>query len=216
MLERPNLILPSSARRLVATSTGLVVPGGDGSEQRAADHPAIQYVNTFLTYEEMGGERMDEAKITERLAAMSAYDCLQALGRLSCMVHSGPLLSIDKQLFIMKRLGWNDEVRGTIEGVLRDESEGRRAMFFPQQIVHLVRLVVRYGDDRPPDDFRNGELVESFIGCLLGVTDLLEESDLDEHRVESVVPWIVRQWAINGRSDSMLLWTRYYDVLVRT
>lgn len=115
MAERPTLILPRSARPRLTTVSGLIVPAREGHEQQVADHPAVLYINTFLTYEEMGGERMDEGRIAERLAAMSAYDCLQALGRLSCMLHAGPLLSVDQQLAIMKRLGWNEQVRGSIE-----------------------------------------------------------------------------------------------------
>jgi len=217
MAQGPRLVLPNTARSALKTASGLLVPS-DTSQQELDDHPGVQFIGAFLTYEEMGGEPMDEAGIAERLAKISAYDCLQALGRISCMLHAGSLNSINTQLLIMRRLGWNEEVRNRIELVLRSSDTGPRPMFFPQQIVHLARLAVRHADDRPSDGFDGGQLIDDFIACLLGVTDILggDEDDLDEHRVDSVVPWIVRQWTMNGRQDSVLLWTRYYDVLIRT
>lgn len=215
MTEQRKLILPGPVRKAATTNSGLIVPVGppDSPDESL---PGEKYVTLFLTWEELGGDPIDEAGIARRLSEMSAYDCLQALGRLSCMVQGGPLMSREKQLLIMRRLGWPEDLRSWIDTKLSDESDGTRVLFFPQQIVHLTRLAVLHADGRPPDDFAGGDLIGSFIECLLGVTDVFEEGDLDETDPKSVVPWILRQWAINGRQDSPLLWGRYYDVLVRT
>lgn len=214
MAER-TLILPSAVRTAATTGTGLIVPVA-AAEEDGGTAPGTKYVNTFLTWEELGGDPIDEGEIAQRLAEMSGYDCLQALGRLSCMLQGGPPTHIDTQRLIMRRLGWPDDLRSWIEEKLNEKAGGSRALFFPQQVVHLARLAVLHADDRPADDFAGGELVGRFIECLLGITEVLEEGDLEVADPESVVPWILRQWAINGRQDSPLLWGRYYDVLVRT
>lgn len=209
-----GLILPSSARQALTTSSGLLLPS-TAEEPEPEQHPATRYINTFVTHEELYGERLSEEKIVEMLEPISAYDCLAVIGRISCMLHTAPLLDSERQLEILERMGWNQDIRDAIPS--RPNREGPRLVFFPQQLVHLARLVVRHADLRAPDDFADGTQIEAFATCLLGVSDLLEEGDLDDpSRPEVVVPWITRQWAVNGRDDSVLLWTRYYDVLVRT
>jgi|GEM_PF-2623221 len=208
-----KLVLPRSARRWLTSASGLLLP--TGTAEAEADHPATRYINTFVTHEELYGERLNEEQISELLGSMSAYDCLAIIGRISCMIHTAPRFDTERQLQILERFGWQEGLREVVGRGL--ESDGQRLLFFPQQLVHLARLVVRHADLRPADNFAEGELIEDFATCILGVSDLLEEGDLDDpHRLESVVPWITRQWAINGRDDSVLLWTRYYDVLVRT
>jgi hypothetical protein len=176
----------------------------------------MSFVHTFVTWEELTGKKMSEAEVIERLSQLSAFDCLQALGRLSCMVYGGPLTSRDKQHLIMERLGWPEEARELLKEKMGDSNGEDRCVFFPQQIVHLTRLAVRHADWRPADDFEDGAAVGRFIECLLGVSDVFEEGKLDEHDPSSVIPWILRQLAINGSHDSPLLWGRYYDILIRT
>jgi len=208
-----KLVLPRSARRSLTSISGLLLP--TGTAEAEADHPATRYINTFVTHEELYEERLNEEQIAELLGSMSAYDCLAIIGRISCMIHTAPRLDTERQLQILERFGWQEGLREVVGRGL--ESDGQRLLFFPQQLVHLARLVVRHADLRPADNFAEGKLIEDFATCILGVSDLLEEGDLDDpRRLESVVPWITRQWAINGRDDSVLLWTRYYDVLVRT
>ena len=179
-----------------------------------ARHPAERYVRTFLTWEEIGGEPFTEQRVVDLLATMSVYDCLQALGRLSCMVQANPVFRLATQQRVMQRLGWPAEVRDAVEKLMGAEGE-LRPLFFPQQIVQLARLAVRHADPRPPDDFAEGALANDFVRCVLGVNDTLEEPGLDPDDPTTTVPWIVRQAAINGRHSSPLLWTRYFDVLVR-
>lgn len=208
-----GFLLPHSVRRSLTSNSGLLLPAS--VEEAEVEHPATRYVNTFITHEELYGERLDEKRIVELLERMSAYDCLAIIGRISCMIHSTPRLDTERQLEILERFGWQEGLREVVGAEL--ERAGRRLLFFPQQLIHLTRLVVGHADLRPADDFRSGKLVEDFATCILGVSDLLEEGDLDDpSRLEVVVPWITRQWAVNGRDDAVLLWTRYYDVLVRT
>jgi len=166
-----------------------------------------------LTYTELGGEPVDEPWIISRLQKMSAYDCLQALGRLSCMVYSAPIADTNQQLRIIERLGWH-EAKDSVESVLR--TDGGRALFFPQQLVHLSRLAVLHADPRPMDNFCDHTLVDDFIQCVLGVTELLSEDGIDLELEENQVSWILRQTTINERADSVAMWARYYDIFVRT
>jgi len=194
------------------TATGLWTPI---DQSGATEHPGSRYVRTFLTYTDLGGsEPVDEAWIISRLQKMSAYDCLQALGRLSCMVYSAPIADEKQQLRIMERLGWPQLVRDRVELILR--GDGGRALFFPQQLVHLSRLAVLHADPRPMDNFQDRALVSDFIECVLGVTELLGEDDVDLELEANQVSWILRQTTINGRSDSVAIWARYYDIFVRT
>ena len=147
------------------TAIGLWTPA---TASQQAEDPASRYVRTFLTYTELGGDPVDEAWIVSRLEKMSAYDCLQAIGRLSCMVDAAPLGDPNQQLRIMERLGWPQAVRDRVEPILR--SNGGRTLFFPQQLVHLSRLAVLHADPRPMDNFGNHALVDDFIQCVLGVT----------------------------------------------
>jgi hypothetical protein len=212
MPERPELILPPGIARAGATASGLLVP-----VDSAAKEPAeLSFVHTFVTWEELTGRKMSEAEVVEKLSRLSAYDCLQAVGRLSCMVDGGSLMSLEKQRMIMERLGWPQDARDLMDEKMGDSDGEMRCVFFPQQVVHLARLAVLHADPRPPDDFGGGAAVADFIDCLLGVSDLFEEGDLDENDPRSVMPWILRQLAINERQDSPLLWGRYYDILVRT
>ena len=211
MTPSPDLIFPRAARSALTTTSGLLLPR---DEEPNTDHPATRYVNTFITHEELYGERLDEGQIVELLEQMSAYDCLQVIGRLSCMIHTTTRLDTERQLQILERMGWQEGLREAVGAGL--EADGPRFLFFPQQLIHLSRLVVRHAGLRESDEFGGGELIEDFATCILGVSDLLEEGDLDHpDQLESVVPWITRQWAVNGRDDTVLLWTRYYDVLLR-
>lgn len=212
MPDEPQLILPPTVARARATPSGLLVPVDTEGREPAE----LSFVHTFVTWEELTGKKMSEGEVVERLLQLSAYDCLQALGRLSCMVQGGPLMSREKQRLIMERLGWPEEARKLLEEKMGDSDGEIRCVFFPQQVVHLTRLAALHADPRPADDFDSGVAVGLFIECLLGVSDVFEEGDLDEHDPSSVIPWILRQLAINGRHDSPLLWGRYYDILVRT
>jgi hypothetical protein len=208
-----RLVLPGSLTSAASGTSGLLLPRG----ALQADEPEeLSFVHTIVTWEELTGSKLREAQIVDRLAKISAYDCLQALGRVSCMVHAGPLTSLSKHRLIMDRLGWPDQAKTLLEGKLTEEGANGRALFFPQQLVHLARLAVLHCDQRDPDDFEGGAQTGAFIECLLGVSDLFEEGPLDEHDPSSTIPWVLRQLAINGRHDSTLLWGRYYDILIRT
>jgi hypothetical protein len=194
-----------------STLSGLWTPlsGSDGQD------PGQRYTRTFVTYSELGGGPVDQRWITSRLEKMSAYDCLQMLGRLSCMIDAAPLGDLQQQLRIMGRLNWPETVKQAAAALLTDGNGGTRSMFFPQQVVHLARLAVLHADPRPPDDFAHGALANDFVQCVLAVTELLGE-DLRLDREEQVVSFILRQTAINHRPDSVALWTRYYDIFACT
>jgi hypothetical protein len=192
------------------TATGLWTPR---PSSRQASDPGSRYARTFVAYTDIGGEAVDEAWIIAKLEKLSAYDCLQALGRLSCMVDAAPLGDQDQQLRIAERLGWPQVVRDAVEPVVR--SNGGRALFFPQQLVHLSRLAVLYADPRPMDSFGGHALISDFMHCLLGVSEVLSEDEVDLEIEKNQVSWILRQTAINDRADSVALWARYYDIFVR-
>jgi hypothetical protein len=204
------MVNPPAREGFSRTLGGVWAPA---SEPGARDPPSARFARTFVTYSELGGRSVDEDWIVSRLQRISAYDCLQALGRLSCMIDAAPLGDTKQQLGIMRRLGWSATVRSAAQAVLT-EDDGR-AMFFPQQVVHLARLAVLHADPRPMDGFAGGALIRDFTECVLGVTELLAEDEKELVSEEGIVSWMLRQTAINGRADSVLLWTRYYDIFVR-
>lgn len=183
-------------------------------QDAGGDDAGSRYGRTFLSYSELGGPVVDEQWIVSRLQRMSAYDCLQFIGRLSCMIHAAPFADIGQQVRIMRRLRWSDAAIKAVEAELEAGAHSR-ALFFPQQLVHLARLAVMHADPRAPDDFGAGKLNAEFLDCVLGVTELLGEGDTDLELEDNQVPWILRQIAINARADSVALWTRYYDIVAR-
>jgi hypothetical protein len=185
------------SRRGLSTLSGLWTPLRDEDD---GDAPDNRYVRTFVTYSELGGEAADEEWITSRLQKMSTYDCLQLLGRLSCMVDAAPLGDQLQQLRIMERLGWSAVVRDAASAILAGDGGAGRSMFFPQQLVHLARLAVIHADPRPMDDFAGGALHHDFTQCVLGVTELLAE-DVRLDREEHVVSFILgRQRSTTDRT----------------
>jgi hypothetical protein len=195
----------------MSTLSGLWTPL---RQQAGGNDAASRYARTFLTYSELGGGAVDEQWVCSRLERMSAYDCLQLLGRLSCMVLAAPFADVGQQVRIMRRLGWPQPFIKSVEAKLGLGMQSR-SLFFPQQVVHLSRLAVLHADPRPPDHFVAGKLLPEFLDCALGVTELLGEGDVDLGLEDNQVSWILRQIAINGRLDSAALWTRYYEIFAR-
>lgn len=122
-----GLILPRSARAALTSSSGLLLP--PSAEESESEHPATRYINTFITHEELYGERLNEERIVELLAPMSAYDCLAIIGRISCMIHTTPRLDTERQLQILERFGWQEGLREVVGAELA--RNGPRAIFFP-------------------------------------------------------------------------------------
>lgn len=173
-----------------------------------------RFVRSFLTYTEMGGEPIDEPWIVAKLANLSAYDCLDFLGRLSCMLEAAPTANVEQQVRIMRRLGWSEATVAVAQTAIT-ASGNPRAMFFPQQVAHLARLAVLHADPRRADGFGGGAQAQEIVTCLLAVTELLGEGDADLESEDGQISWILRQVAINERPDSVAMWTRYYDIFVR-
>ena len=197
----------------MSTPAGLLVPVSPRSGP-VPEHPATRYLHTYITYEELFGKPIAEHEVVDLLAELSAYDVLNTIAHLSCMVSTAPFMDRARQSRIMEALRWPAEARDAIEKVL-DASKGPRVLFFPQQLIHLARLAVLHADDRPPDDYRGGAQVGEFVRCLIGVTELLGEEDLDPDNLEQSIGFMLRQTSINGRSDSVSLWARHFDLFAR-
>lgn len=214
MSDHRKLTLPPALLSASRAGGGLLVPPGS---QARKEH---SFAHVFVTWKALTEIELSKADIVERLSRMSAFDCLDVLGRLSCMVNSAPPASPKAHRLIIERLNWPEEAKSILIEKMNGPGGETRAIFFSQQVVHLARLAALHADSRPADNFKSGELTGAFIECLLGVGDVFEEPGLDESDAatlnnETVIPWILRQLGINGRHDSELLWSRYYDILVR-
>src|SRR3954451_15658275 len=96
---RSDRILDPTIARQGLISSDLALPAG----ALGTDQPKSGYIRPIITGEEFTGNRMSEGEIIERLSRLSAYDCLQILGRLSCMVHGASHGSRERQRLIMRR-----------------------------------------------------------------------------------------------------------------
>src|SRR4051794_20285991 len=86
-----------------ATPGGLLIPTGPGSRP-PAENPAARYAHTYLTYEELVGKTITEDEIIGKLGGMSAYDVLNSIAHLSCMVSTAPFMDRGRQSRIMEAL----------------------------------------------------------------------------------------------------------------
>src|SRR4051794_591160 len=125
-----------------------------------------RWVRQHVTHSELFGYTMSEAELVEKLGIMSVYDCLWVTSRISCIVESGSL-SVEQQLETLRRLGLDKGFEEELAAVFA--SGAVRALFFPQQLTHLARLVIQHADDRPADDFDGGKLISTYLRCLFGV-----------------------------------------------
>ena len=87
--------------------------------------------------------------------------------------HSTP----ERQLQIVGRLGLGDEVRSELEQLFAITGGPPRALFFPQQTVHLMRLALRHAARRPRDGFDGGRQAGEFLRVVFGVSDLFAFRD---------------------------------------
>lgn len=212
-----KLILPRLGPPSARTSLGgLLLPPTAQNFGAANTESTMGFVNTYITWEEITGTAMAEAEVVARLSRISAYDALQAIGRLSCMVFAGDTMSTSQQVLILRRLGAEPaDIEQTKQVIQAAGPDGRRTVFFPQQLIHLARLSVLHCDPRPGDDFAGGTLRSAFLESLFGVTDCLSDGELVETEEADGVQFVLRQSGVNHRHDSSLLWSRYYDILVR-
>ena len=176
----------------------------------------LGFASVHWTHSAMFGQEFSAAEMQHKLGQIAVGDLLEAVGRLSCMVEGAEATTEGRQLQILRRLGLFDEASITrLEGLFAPREGGRpRSLFFPQQIIELSRQAIRYGDRRERDGFAEGKLAGDFLRCIFGVTDLLG-TELDDMTETSVRRFILLQMGLGSRQETMYLFTRYYDLLVR-
>lgn len=98
MSDHRKLTLPPALLSASRAGAGLLVPPGS---QARKEH---SFAHVFVTWKALTEIELSEADIVERLSRMSAFDCLDVLGRLSCMVNSAPPASPKGHRLIIERL----------------------------------------------------------------------------------------------------------------
>lgn len=174
-------------------------------------HPSLRYLSTHITGAELaGGAATTEAEVTKALRALSVYDCIRMIGRLSAELYVSSGLSLDVQKRLVEDLTpGQDELRRRLLIALRAGS----VVVFEQQLVHLARMVFRHAADRPADSFAGGADIHHFLIALFGVTDLFEEDLGDETSSADVMSWQLKQTGLNRSEERLTLWSLYYEVL---
>jgi hypothetical protein len=174
----------------------------------------LSFAQVHWTHEELFGSRMTEQELIGRLGRWAVGDVLEATARLSCMVEGANITLPERQLQIVGRLGLGDEVRTELEQLFAIAGGPPRALFFPQQTVHLMRLALRHAARRPRDGFDGGRQAGEFLRVIFGVSDLFG-SEIGGGSDDAVRGFILRQLGLMSRPVQMYLFTRYYELLVR-
>lgn len=174
----------------------------------------LNFASVYWTHEELYGSRMTEAGIVDLLHPLAVDDCVERLSRLSCLVESGGPGDLQRQRRIINRMGFTPEFVSELEARVDPELRPPRILFFPQQITHLMRLVLRHCDRRPRDRFDTKEKSQAFMRALFGVTDLFH-TELRGHGIDAQIEYMLRQQGLLTRPDPMMVFSRYYDLLLR-
>ena len=181
----------------------------------AADELDLNWAQVYWTHQEMFGRAFTEDELVATLGTIAVDDLIEALSRFSCMVEGSHSLDASNQLRTLRRIGFEPEIVDQLEGLFDARQGGRpRVLFFPQQVVHLMRLAIRHGDRRPRDGFGGGALAGPFIRCIFGVTDLFGH-ELGRGTRADVRGFILRQLGLMSRQETLYLFGRYYELLVR-
>lgn len=177
--------------------------------------PELEHAGVYATSREFGFHRqLTEKELAKILSGLSAYDCMGVVGRLSAWYCSTPEAPLPRaQAGLAGWLAGSDaEWRGRLHGALRRGA----IVVFPQQLAHLARLVARYADSRPPEDFVDQQARRDFLTCLFGVADLFFDRDVDLRDRDDRLGWALRHTGIGQRRERLTLWSTYYEVFCRS
>lgn len=176
--------------------------------------PELEHAGVYATSKELGFQsQLTEKALAEILSGLSAYECMGMIGRLSAWYFSDPRAPLPQaQAGVVDWLaGWDAEWRERLRGALQRGA----IVVFPQQLAHLARLVARYADSRPPEEFANQQAQRDFLTCLSGVADLFLDTDVDLLDRDDRLGWALRHTGAGQRRERLVLWSTYYEVFCR-
>lgn len=184
---------------------GLYVP-----DDRAVEVPRLPHSGTYITYSDIAKRDISEEAIVERLAQLSAEECLYQIADISTRLFSAtnPAAELEAERQIIRDLIGGE--LGDLILVMLEDPRWTRALS-EQQLVHLARLVVLHADGRPHDDWAGGTLYDEWITCLIGVTDLLD-ADLVVEDPEQRIAWELRQAQLNHHEDQLPLTAIHHEI----
>ena len=173
----------------------------------------LRHGNVYVTPDALGMTRaLTEDEVLSLLKALSVYDCMGMIGRLSTALYVGNARSRDLQLHLVE---WLTASNPDLHTRLRSAIERGRFALFEQQLVHFARLVLLHASPRPPDGLA-GDGARDFLTCLLSVPDLLYEPDVDLRNSQQRLSWVLRHCGVNRSDERLTLWSTYFEVLRRT
>ena len=185
------------------------------SEAMARLPPELHHAGVYATSKELDFcSQRTEKELAEILSGLSAYDCMGMIGRLSAWYYSTPSAPLPQaQAEVADWLaGWDTQWRERVRGALQRGA----IVVFPQQLAHLARLVARYADPRPPEEFADDQQTQrDFLTCLFGVADLFFDADVDLRDPDDRLGWALRHTAVGQRRERLTLWSTYYEVFCR-
>jgi hypothetical protein len=174
----------------------------------------LRHAGFYATSTELGfPTQRTENELAQILSGLSAYDCMGMIGRLSAWYYSTPRATLlQAQAGVADWLASRDtEWRKRLRGALQHGA----IVVFPQQLTHLARLVARYADPRPPEEFADQQAQRDFLACLFGVADLFLDADVDLRDADHRLAWALRHTGIGQRRERLTLWSTYYEVFCR-
>ncbi len=200
--------MPSKRPPRTRTLQALKVPLPVGGRPPA---PGVPAADIYITGREVTGNESSEPELTERLARLSAADCLLWIAHLQTRLfaETRPDESAELQrLLVQEALGGTQIGAAVLQQLTK--TPGRR-VFCEQQLVHLARLVITHADSRPRDEFAAGDLAEEWGCCLLEVNDLLD-AGLDTSDEDELLSWEIRQCSLNHHEDQLPVSAIHHEI----
>lgn len=166
-------IVTAAERQRGALSGHIPSPGwagqiaGVSSIGHASCMGQLPTVATYLTYEELFGDRATRAELETLLRNLSLDDCLQTVGKLSSALTTNGMT----QRAV-------DEMAADGLGPAKDQAKALiatgRPFVFPTRLSTLARVALDVAERRPADAFAAGADVDRFMRALLAVTDVFD------------------------------------------
>ena len=179
--------------------------------------PELRWAGTHVTSQDLSdsGSPTPLADILDALSRISVYDCLRAIGELNAFLtiaqHRHSILTqqeaIDRVADDRPELHWR---------LTRLLNRGQIAIF-ERQLYHLARLALMHADLRPPDNFKDGDLVPNYLFALFGVTDQFGDDLGPEGSVteDGILSFELRQTSIFHNETRLIQWSFYYGLFDR-
>lgn len=175
----------------------------------------FKFIKTFLKYSDIFNIKTDFNEFIEEIKQYKLTSWLKILSSFNIA------LTYDEYFRIETQIGQRDYIfsKETCEKISKHQLKSRvDFLFFPEQIIKMNILVLRFCDDNAPNEFKSDKDREKFGLFLLKLNDYIEESfdeeyyeSLSENKKEDYIRDIIAiNYYLSSTQDLKHLITRYY------